>query len=348
MESKKEIVRNMVAIGLRTANALEIAQIPRSTYYYKSNGRKKGKAPSKTTIYKGNEVSNEKVLEDINNILGEEFIDYGYHRTTSELKNKGYVINKKKVYRIMKEHHLLYKPFKKNNLDKNYVEYSSPQCTQLFETIEIDIKYIYIQGQKRNAYLISLMDVFSRIIPVWGLKSNMKSSQVTSLIDEFIDKWILPLDINPAEIKIKIRTDNGSQFIAKVFREKLDNSKIDNEYIKTGTPQQNGHIESFHNTINKLVTSKYYFEDLQQAKNIFMRFFDTYNNKRIMNAILNKSPQEFIKLWANNQVEVRKIDNRIKYFFREKPPQKGMNSSSEIFLLQNKVIKNFNVFLTNN
>ena len=57
---------------------------------------------------------------------------------------------------------------------------------------------------------------------------------------------------------------------------------------------------------------------------------------------------DFIKLWAKNKIEVKKAEKKIKYFFREKPSQKEMNSSSETFLLQNKVINNFNVFLTNN
>ena len=146
-------------------------------------------------------------------------------------------------------------------------------------------------------------------------------------------------------MKIKIRNDYGSKFIAKIFRNVIDNLQIENEYIKPATPQQNGHIESFHNTINKLVTNHYYFGDLEEARAVFGRFYNTYNNKRIMKSILNKTPMDFIKVWAKNGIETKKINGEIKYFFREKSPQIVEDPSSEIGYLQNKINDNFNVFL---
>jgi len=339
----------MVSLGLRIEKALEIAQMPKSTYYYKSTGQRKGKAPSQYTLYKSKRVSNAHVVRAINKILEEEFIDYGYHRTTEALKNIGYQINHKKVYRLMKEHSLLFKPFKKNKFDRVFVKYNTPMCKRVFETLEIDIKYIYIHGLKKNAYLITLMDIFSRAALVWRIDTNMKADQVVELINELNNNYLIPLEIETNTLKVKIRTDNGSQFIAKIFRNILNNLNIDNEYIKPATPQQNGHIESFHNTINKLVINHYCFGDLEEAKAVFSRFYNTYNNKRIMKSILNKTPMDFIKLWAKNGIEVKKVENKIKYFFREKSPHNSVaNSSAESYYLQNKINENFNVFLTNN
>jgi len=335
----------MVSLGLRIEKALEIAQMPKSTYYYKSTGQRKGKAPSQYTLYKCRRVSNTHVVRAIKKILEEEFIDYGYHRTTEALKNIGYQINHKKVYRLMKEHSLLFKSFNKNKFNKVFVKYNTPMCKRVFEILEIDIKYIYIHGLRRNAYLITLMDVFSRAALVWRIDTNMKANQVVELINELNNNYLIPLEIETNTLKIKIRTDNGSQFIAKIFRNILSSLNIDNEYIKPATPQQNGHIESFHSTINKLVVNHYYFDDLEEAKAIFSRFYNTYNNKRIMKSILNKTPMDFINLWAQNKIEVKKTEKKIKYFFREKSPQSVANSSAESYYLQNKINENFNVFL---
>ena len=57
---------------------------------------------------------------------------------------------------------------------------------------------------------------------------------------------------------------------------------------------------------------------------------------------------DFIKLWAKNEIEVKKVENKIKYFFREKSPHSVANSSAESYYLQNKINENFNVFLTTN
>ncbi len=342
MESRKQVVCKMVSLGMRTEKALMIAAIPRSTYYYKSSGAKKGKRPSGYTLFNGKMVSNSQVIKSILELLEQEFIDYGYIRTTAALVSMGYTINKKKVYRLMKEHGLLYAKRYSKARNKKYVSYSSPICSRPFELIEIDIKYIYIHGEKRNAYLITMLDVFSRKALVWTLNWNMKTQRVIELLDQLYTQWLIPLNIDPKKIQVKIRTDNGSQFIAKLFRTHLGEASIENEYIQPGTPQQNGHIEAFHNTLTKLVCNKMELESIVQAKRILERFFDTYNNKRIMKSILYKSPSEFIKAWHNGEVVTRKINGKTKHFFRERVPENQASLSSETLIMQNEVINQKN------
>ena len=48
-------------------------------------------------------VSNGRVVKDIKKILGEDLDFYGYEKTTWELHDLEYIINKKKVYRLMSE-----------------------------------------------------------------------------------------------------------------------------------------------------------------------------------------------------------------------------------------------------
>lgn len=331
MAERKEIVCKMVSQGMRTQKALEIASIPRSTYYFQSKGTRKGKRPSDCTMYRGNLVSNDKVISSIENILGDEFIEYGYICTTHELKNLGYQINKKKVYRLMKEHSLLLpkKPAKGRN--KVYVKYTSPVCAAPFETIEADIKYVYIHGARRNAYLITLLDVFTRMTLVWTFQWDMKTQRIIELIEELFDKWLIPCGIDPLKIQVKIRTDNGSQFIAKRFRQRLLDANISNEYIRPGTPEQNGHIEAFHKTVSELVCSKFELDTIEQARQVLSRFFYTYNHKRIMKAILYKTPFRFFELWKQGYVGSVVKEKKVNYFFREKPPAWPTDSSSESY-----------------
>ena len=71
------------------AALLELAEMPRSTYYYYL---KQAKKPDK---YKA-------VKEEILFIYHENQGRYGYRRITMELHNRGYVINHKTVQRLMK------------------------------------------------------------------------------------------------------------------------------------------------------------------------------------------------------------------------------------------------------
>ena len=348
MEERKQIVRKMVSLGMRTSKALDTASIARSSYYYKSTGGKKGKRPSGFTLLNGNPVPDTDVIKSIHEILGQEFIDYGYIRTTEALKRMGYKINKKKVYRLMKEQRLLYpKRSVKSGGNKKYVLYTSPLCTRPLEMIEVDIKYIYILGERRNAYLITMLDVFTREALVWSLNWDMKTQRVIELLNRLYAQWLIPLGVDPKKIQVKIRTDNGSQFIAKLFRTRLDEAGIENEYIRPGTPQQNGHIEAFHSTLNKLVCNKYELENINDARETLERFFLTYNQKRIMKAILYKTPREFFKVSLNGKIKSKVINGKMKYFFREKRPDKQALPSSEFDNVQNKCMEQLNNSLTN-
>ena len=56
----------------------------------------------------GELVENAVVVKDIEHTLAQEFCCYGYRNMTGELKEMGWIINHKKVYRLMKESKLLF------------------------------------------------------------------------------------------------------------------------------------------------------------------------------------------------------------------------------------------------
>jgi putative transposase len=325
VEQRRQIVNQSVQAGLSTKIALPMAGLSRSTYYYKPNHRKGGKKPSSHTFKRdGSCVTNDELIKVIESICERPFIDYGANRMALKLKKLDFVINKKKVYRLMKEKKLLYPKVRKANADRQFVKYTVPDSNAPFETIEIDIKYIYIQGEAKTAYLITAIDTFTRIAMAWELAYKMKAIQVAELVQGLIHK----LDYGHRAEKYFIRTDNGPQFIAKKLQESMVELPFNHEFIQPGTPQQNGHVESFHSTVSRLVVSKYEFESIEQARKVFEAFYDTYNNERIMTGLLGYAPKEFYRLWCDGGV--MKVSNRkkTKFILREKP-DKGHGSSLE-------------------
>ena len=55
----------------------------------------------------GEVFENTVVVKDIEKTLHQAFCCYGYRNMTGELRDMGWIINHKKVYRLMKEHKLL-------------------------------------------------------------------------------------------------------------------------------------------------------------------------------------------------------------------------------------------------
>lgn len=186
----------------------------------------------------------------------------------------------------MGEHGLLLTKNSSSDTLRTYIKFSQPCPWQPFEILEIDIKYVYIHGERQNAYLITILDTFTRYALIWTLAYSMKSQQVQSSIDRLILEYLQPYDMLKKNVQGTLRSDNGSQFIAKLIRELLKDNQIFYEFIKPRTPEQNGHMESFHSVVEKLVTTKFEFENLVHAQEIFRNFYDTYNNKRILKILL--------------------------------------------------------------
>ena len=79
----------MASGGFRLDLLLEVARLPRSTYYYQ--------------LKELDGIDKDKDLKvEIQAIFTEHKGNYGYRRITLELRNRGFVVNQKKVQRLMK------------------------------------------------------------------------------------------------------------------------------------------------------------------------------------------------------------------------------------------------------
>lgn len=190
-----------------SSTLLSWMNMPASVYYYKNSNGKRGAKPSTHTFkLDGSMVENQVVIEEIKDILSQEFCCYGYENVTQELRKQEYYINEKKVYRLMNEQNLLLGKVIRTSGKRRFVQHRRIKASYPMEYLCLDIKYIYVHADKRNYYLLTILDVFSR-----------------KTVDQIFQKSIRQVDVINAfrrinqEYGIKgvtIRNDNGSQFIA--------------------------------------------------------------------------------------------------------------------------------------
>ena len=103
----------------------------------------------------GHCIPNDVVVDHIKTLLQMEFVDYGYLKVSHWLRQrKDYLINPKKVYRLMKLEGLLNPKIRPKVPHRRWIKDWVPQPDQPFSYLEFDIKYIYIHQQCRNALLI--------------------------------------------------------------------------------------------------------------------------------------------------------------------------------------------------
>lgn len=284
------IAKDFIQQGYPLYKVLPLCGLSKSSYYYSPSGGKRGRKASSHTLSKeGILYSNDFVLERIKWLLNQEFVDYGYDKVTDWLRDsEGLVINQKKVYRLMKEARLLSNRIRRDKRGKRIAQDLLPNPSVPFECLQTDIKYIYIHGQHRNALLITVLDVFSRGVLGYRLEWSITKHQVIDLMKEVLHHYQMPE-------KVSLRTDNGSQFEAGLFREYLKEMSVDHEFTHIATPQENCYIESFHSIVESAVCVKYEFENLAEAKATFNRFMNFYNQERLHGSLDNLSPNLFLE-----------------------------------------------------
>lgn len=321
MEERKEIIRSHVAKGVKVEFAARLANMSKSTYYYKSRGGKPGRKPSTHTINMrtNSMVPNEYVVQTIKEIIGQEFMENGYRKVTYELKDMGFYIGKTKTFRLMKAKGLML-PHKRKG-SRVYVRFTQPLPLMPFQHMEMDIKFVYIRGDRKNALLITILDTFTRAALAWRLQYSIKHTSVADLFTSVIENWLL--DFAPCfdnSISVTLRSDNDGRFNALALKEFLNKNFINHEFILPATPQQNAHIESFHSIVEQLVCKKYEFSSIAEARNTFERFYQTYNYRRTISSILYLPPMAFLNECFKNNIGVnmKKIKGKIiqKFFFR--------------------------------
>lgn len=294
MENRKMIASDFIEQGYPKQLVLQVVGIPRSSYYYQPKPSKGNRGVTKSTYTlttDGEIVSNTKVIADIKEVLSEEFVDYGYLKVTHWLRQeKNYIINPKKVYRLMSEEGLLNKALnqeKQKQNRRNWVKELVPPAKIAFDYLEFDIKYFYVAGKNRNALLLSVIDVKTRWVLGQYMAWEIKQQQVIDLFDQIFEVYPLPKSFY-------VRNDNGSQFIAEKVQLYFQEKKVVQEFCKPATPEQNAHIESYHSIQERVICQQYEFDDLKEIRNTLNRFIDFYNFRRIHSGVGYQAPYKFL------------------------------------------------------
>ncbi len=266
-------------------------QLSRRSYYYKAHPGSRGKCASTHTLHRGVMVPNETVLGFIRDFfLKEEYCAYGYDMINDELRKGGFLINKKKTYRLMDENHLLMGKVIRSKGKRKWVTYRRINAVKPMEYLCLDIKYVWVQGEGRWYYLLSIMDVYSRKILIHLFQRSVRKTDVIRLFR------ILDLRFNLKGVII--RNDNGSQFIANKVRETLTQMEAQQEFTHVATPEENAYIEAFHSILDRELIQRLEFTSFYDAKKHIMQYMEWYNDRRRHKEIGRITPNQ---KWAQGQ-----------------------------------------------
>jgi transposase InsO family protein len=110
----------------------------------------------------------------------------------------------------------------------------------------MDIKMVWIEGLRRYGFVLTILDVFTPVVLHWELGFHMRQADVECAWGKVIENHLEPNGAKSWETHIEIRSDNGPQFCANKLRQFFKGNYLMQTYTHPYTPQENGHIESFH------------------------------------------------------------------------------------------------------
>ena len=273
----------MASGGFRLDLLLEAARLPRSTYYHQ--------------LKQLDKLDKDKDLKaEIQSIFTEHRGNYGYRRMTLELRNRGYVVNHKRVQRLMKVLGLSarirrkrkYSSYqgeigkKTDNLIQRQFEASKPM-----EKCYTDVTEFAIPASSQKLYLSPVLDGFNSEIIAYNLSTSPNLEQVEAMLNQAFSEDHYTNTI--------LHSDQGWQYQHQYYHHFLEGKGIQPSMSRKGNSPDNGMMEYFFGILKSEMFYGYEktFHSLEQLEQAIVDYIDYYNNKRIKIKLKGLSPVQY-------------------------------------------------------
>lgn len=270
--------------GFRLKDVLKIIEIPEATYHYHIQQLK-------------NEDPNQEWKTLISALFEKHEGRYGYRRIHAELKAQGYVINHKKVQRIMKELDLKCVKFVRKSRYKSYKgkvgkvannrlnrRFNTPNTLQKLVTDVTEFKCT----EDEKLYLSPIMDLYNGEI----IGFSMSKRPTLDFVLESLHQ-VLPIIQNQATYRATIHSDQGWHYQHNSWVKTLRQNKVFQSMSRKATCADNAAMENFFGILKQ---EMYYGEVLipfEELKEKIERYIDYYNNERIKQKLAGMSPVKY-------------------------------------------------------
>ena len=240
-------------------------------------------------------------LRDRIEALALTFPRYGYRRMTAQLRLDGFVVNNKRVLRIMRESDLLCRVKRRTtattdgrhelrtypNLYRNEVP-SGPDRAWVGDVT-------YIRLPEEFVYLAVLLDAWSRKVVGWSLSRRLDGGLTRAALEAAVASR------KPPEGCIH-HSDRGVRYASGDYVKCLTDNGFRVSMGRRGNPYDNAQAESFFKTLKAEEVHLTDYRTFEEAKERIERFIDeVYNQRRLHSALGYRSPEQFEQAFTRTQ-----------------------------------------------
>ena len=205
---------------------------------------------------------------------------YGYRRITTEVHNRGFLINHKTVQRLMKELGLVcrvrikkYRSYKgevgkiaPNLLSRNFY---AEKPNQKWAT---DVTEFSLFGEKM--YLSPILDLHNGYLVSYTISERPVLGMVTSMLEKAFETI-------PDGTGLVLHSDQGWQYQHKQYQRMLRRKEIRQSMSRKGNCLDNAVMENFFGLLRSELFYLQEFRSLDHFKQELVDYLDYYNNRRI-------------------------------------------------------------------
>ncbi len=209
-------------------------------------------------------------------------VRYGYPRIHVLLRREGWLVNRKRVYRIYREEGLSMR-LKAPRRRKSVVIRERAKADAVNETWSMDFMADNL-ADGRKIRPLTIVDNFSRECLAIDVAPGFKGSDVAQVLTRIVTERGRPR---------YIRCDNGSEFVSKALDQWAYWNKVELDFSRPGKPTDNAFIESFNGRVRQELLNASWSQTLEQAREMTVSWRTEYNLHRPHRSLGNLTPSEF-------------------------------------------------------
>jgi len=217
----------------------------------------------------------------------------GYRRISRWLKRGGWVVNHKRVLRLMREDNLL--SIRRRRFivttDSNHRWRIYPNLARRMVLSAINQLWVsditYVRLQQEFIYVAVILDVYSRRVVGWNISRQLDSSVAQQALESALKQ-------RQPEPGLIHHSDRGVQYACGDYVHRLEAGGITISMSRPGNPWDNAWAESFMKTLKSEEVNGRRYRNFEEAASQIGHFIEElYNGERLHSSLDYLSPIEF-------------------------------------------------------
>jgi putative transposase len=217
----------------------------------------------------------------------------GYRLITKHLKREGWVINHKRVLRMMREDNLLSIRRRRFVIttDREHSWKTYPNLARSMVLTDLNQLWVaditYVRLRLEFVYVAVILDVYSRRVVGWSVQDQLDTKLTLEALERALKQRRPP-------VGLVHHSDRGVQYACRAYVERLESHGIILSMSRPGNPWDNAWAESFMKTLKAEEVDGQAYRNLAHAKSSIGTFMEAiYNQERLHSSLGYLSPAEF-------------------------------------------------------